>query len=179
MGRLSIRRLFQPSASKARPSNVTSTSRSTTSETISQASTFVEAQPSDPKSEAQKSKVEVQDVKARDLWADALQKLPDEEKEIILQTCSTSKLDLLQDLWSAADQKREDCENRQVKFEFNGRQISLRDVTDKIIRWVNKFKEIGDVVVNFDPVHAALPWAGVRLLLQVGVESCWWPYELE
>lgn len=38
---------------------------------------------------------------------------------------------------------------------------------EKIIVWVDKFKEIGDNVVAYDPAHAALPWAGVRFLLQV------------
>lgn len=32
---------------------------------------------------------------------------------------------------------------------------------------VNKFKEIGDVAVQYDPSHAALPWVGVRMVLQV------------
>lgn len=33
--------------------------------------------------------------------------------------------------------------------------------------WVNKFKEVVDVAIQYDPVHAALPWAAVRFLLQV------------
>lgn len=33
---------------------------------------------------------------------------------------------------------------------------------------VNKFVSVGDVAVNFDPVHAALPWAAVRFILVVG-----------
>jgi hypothetical protein len=32
---------------------------------------------------------------------------------------------------------------------------------------VEKFKEVGDMIVQYDPGHAALPGAGVRLLLQV------------
>ena len=40
-------------------------------------------------------------------------------------------------------------------------------VFDKIAGYINKFKETADVVVQYDPVHAALPWAGVRLLLQM------------
>lgn len=32
---------------------------------------------------------------------------------------------------------------------------------------VNKFVSVGDVAVNFDPVHAALPWAAVRFILVV------------
>jgi hypothetical protein len=49
----------------------------------------------------------------------------------------------------------------------NHEEIILRDVMEKIIVWVDKFKEIGDNVVVYDPAHAALPWAGVRFLLQV------------
>lgn len=40
-------------------------------------------------------------------------------------------------------------------------------MADTLVGWVEKFISIGDVVVSFDPTHAALPWAGVRLLLQV------------
>lgn len=32
---------------------------------------------------------------------------------------------------------------------------------------VNKFKDVGDVAASYDPVHAALPWAAVRFLLEV------------
>jgi hypothetical protein len=38
---------------------------------------------------------------------------------------------------------------------------------EKIIAWVIKFKEVGDLAVQYDPIHAALPWAGVRFFLQV------------
>jgi hypothetical protein len=38
---------------------------------------------------------------------------------------------------------------------------------DKIITWIDKFIRIGDCAVQYDPIHAALPWAGVRALLQV------------
>ncbi len=54
-----------------------------------------------------------------------------------------------------------------LKFMFGGRQIILRDVVEKIIASVNRFKQIGDIVVNFDPIHLALPWAGFRFLLTV------------
>lgn len=36
-----------------------------------------------------------------------------------------------------------------------------------MVKSVNKFKEIGDVAVQYDPSHAALPWVGVRMVLQV------------
>ena len=48
-----------------------------------------------------------------------------------------------------------------------GEEVVLRDVGMKILRWVDKFKQIGDIIVQYDPGHAALPWAGFRFLLQV------------
>jgi hypothetical protein len=35
------------------------------------------------------------------------------------------------------------------------------------MEWVDKFKTIGDNAIQYDPAHAALPWAGVRFILQV------------
>ena len=32
---------------------------------------------------------------------------------------------------------------------------------------MNKFKEVGDIAVQYDPGHAALPWAAIRFFLQV------------
>lgn len=51
----------------------------------------------------------------------------------------------------------------------SGATVNVRDIFAKVARWANHFKEIGDVAVQYDPVHAALPWAGVRFLLQVRV----------
>lgn len=43
----------------------------------------------------------------------------------------------------------------------------LRDIFDKLIKWIDIFKQVGDAAVQYDPVHAALPWAGIRFVLQV------------
>ena len=53
-------------------------------------------------------------------------------------------------------------------LKLNGQQRFLRDVAEKIIVWIDKFKRIGDIAANFDPIHAALPWAAVKFLLEVG-----------
>lgn len=50
------------------------------------------------------------------------------------------------------------------------KQWGFRPVADKLVGWVEKFISIGDVAVSFDPTHAALPWAGVRFLLQVSLD---------
>ena len=68
------------------------------------------------------------------------------------------------------DKKRE-CLERQWRVKRSGGKpsIVLRDVFAKIAIWVEKFVQVGDVAVSYDPGHAALPWAGIRLLLKVRV----------
>ena len=102
----------------------------------------------------------------RDLWALALQQLVEKDRAAIIQ-CQDSKLDVLQRLLLSAEQKRDRCETRRWKVEFKAHEVILHDVADKIVHWVKAFRDVGDIAVNFDPVHAALPWAGVRFLLQV------------
>jgi len=55
------------------------------------------------------------------------------------------------------------------KFQFNGEEIVMRDIGMKILHWIDRFKQIGDIIVQYDPGHAALPWAGFRFLLKVGL----------
>lgn len=43
----------------------------------------------------------------------------------------------------------------------------LRDEADKVLRWLDRFKSVSDVVANVDSVHIGLPWAGIRMLLEV------------
>lgn len=71
------------------------------------------------------------------------------------------------ELVGLTEKVQKECEERAWKFPFKGRDIILRDVAGKAIYWLKAFKEVGDIAVSYDPVHAALPWAGVRFLLQV------------
>ena len=59
------------------------------------------------------------------------------------------------------------CIEKRWKLELNGKEIILTEITDKIIGWIDRFKIVGDIACQFDPVHAALPWAAFRFLLQV------------
>ena len=60
---------------------------------------------------------------------------------------------------------------KQWKIKFRGDDIVLGHVGIKILHWLDRFKEIGDTIVQFDPAHSALPWAGVRFLLKVALPS--------
>ena len=54
-----------------------------------------------------------------------------------------------------------------------GRRGRLGKTGAKILQWVYKFKQIGDIIIQFDPKHSALPWAGFRFLLQVELIHHW------
>lgn len=63
--------------------------------------------------------------------------------------------------------KQRQCDAKAWRFRFQGTEIILRDVAEKTVHWLTKFKDFGDIAVNYDPVHSSIPWAGVRIILQV------------
>jgi len=56
-----------------------------------------------------------------------------------------------------------------IEQEINSKQhdSETRCFVEKTVSVLNKFLSVGDVAVNFDPIHAALPWAAVRFVLVV------------
>lgn len=79
---------------------------------------------------------------------------------------------ILNDVLADVMAKRQTAMEKRWKYtKRNGDIIILRDVFEKIIVWVNKFKEVGDVIVQYDPTHASLPWVAIRILLQIMVND--------
>ncbi|KAM3075671.1 hypothetical protein ACMFMG_007803 [Clarireedia jacksonii] len=104
------------------------------------------------------------------LWQQALQTLSDEDKGRLAG--STDKLDILDEILDQVKAKKEICLLKRWKYTNNkGEIVIIRDMLDKITTWIQKFKDIGDIVVQYDPSHAALPWAGIRFLLQIAVND--------
>lgn len=95
----------------------------------------------------------------QNLWDIAVTRLSDKERAH-LDVSSNVKLD---ELLSTVQSRVQECEQRQ----WTVKHIVLRDVFTKIARWIEKFIEVGDVTVQYDPGHAALPWAALRFLLKV------------
>lgn len=97
------------------------------------------------------------------LWAKARENLPADvrdwlaslEQGIQLNATGTEQIDAL---IKQTAQKQQELGRASHRF---------KKYFDNIIRWLDKFKGIGDVVSSFDPVHAALPWAAFRFILQV------------
>jgi hypothetical protein len=107
---------------------------------------------------------------SRDLWGEALQRLSEKDRALVLKhfsAGSTNATSMLDALLITAKHKRELCEDKRWNFQFKGHTVRLRDTADKVIVWLDKFKQVGDIAVNVDPIHAGLPWAGIRFLLQV------------
>ena len=98
-----------------------------------------------------------------DLWTNAYNKLPDKLK----QQLGTDKLETLQSVLQAATQAKEANMASRLKLKWGGKDFDVQETADRLIGWIAKFKEVGDIAVQYDPVHAALPWAGVRFILLV------------
>ena len=102
--------------------------------------------------------------RSNDLWSKAYTQLPEEYKKDLDKL---DKLDVLQKLLATAKQAEEENAAKPYKLKLGDQEIDVREKAQAFMGWLNKFKEIGDIVVQYDPVHAALPWAGVRLILMV------------
>ena len=80
----------------------------------------------------------------------------------------------INDVLESVERRRQECIDKQwtVPRGKNKNAVVLRDVFTKIAVWINKFIAVGDIAVQYDPGHAALPWALIRFLLKVRVLSC-------
>jgi hypothetical protein len=66
-----------------------------------------------------------------------------------------------------AEQKRKISIHTRGKFKMpNGEVIIMRDVVEKITKWVKMFVAVGDVATTYHPEPAALPWAAMRCITQ-------------
>ncbi|KAH9237541.1 hypothetical protein K456DRAFT_1747358 [Colletotrichum gloeosporioides 23] len=112
-------------------------------------------------------------TEAPDLWAKARERLPEDVQEWLSNLNVDSQqspigAQLIDELISEAHKKQEELEKSRHSFilKAGNHKLELRLVFENMIKWIDKFKGIGDVVSSFDPVHAALPWAAFRFVLQ-------------
>lgn len=105
------------------------------------------------------------------LWDRAVSSLTDEDTQSI-DFSRTDKTTILADVLQAAELKKQLCLQKRWKYtKSSGDVIIIRDLCEKMIKWVDKFKETGDLAIQYDPSHASLPWAAVRFLLQLSVND--------
>ena len=103
---------------------------------------------------------------SNDLWALAASELSEHDRHTINFSCE--KRHILEELLVLAQVSEKKCiEKRWRCTRKSGETVILRDLFGKIVKWIDIFKQIGDNAVQYDPSHAALPWAAVRFVLQV------------
>ncbi|MCJ1420359.1 hypothetical protein MMC32_006716 [Xylographa parallela] len=109
-----------------------------------------------------------------DLLHDVLKRLSDDDRATLQDYMfhNASDIDLaLEQALAAAKEKQRCCNEKRWTFRFTGRTIDLKEEADKVVGWLNRFKAVGDIVANVDPMHVGLPWAGIRLLLEAAVSE--------
>jgi hypothetical protein len=105
--------------------------------------------------------------RSEDLWVLAAAKLKDEDRRNI-DFSHPDKLNALADLHALTEKSKQECIKKRWKYtRKSGETVIVRDLFNKMIKWIDIFKQVGDNAVQYDPVHAALPWAGFRFVLQV------------
>jgi hypothetical protein len=90
--------------------------------------------------------------------ADALKKLPDKERAVVESNAASNIGDAVSAAYDAAEKQRIICEDKRWPISAKAKQVIL---------WLDRFKGVGNVAANADPINAGLPWAGVRFLLTV------------
>lgn len=120
----------------------------------------------------------------KDYWGDALSSLEKYKQSRIKQEL-LNKEDLISwpDIIAGICRREQDGrQKKERKLRFAGREIDLRKMMDSWTEFLDKIKQIGDVAVNADPIHAGLPWAAVRFILTVSAinslcsahDLLWW-----
>ena len=105
-------------------------------------------------------------ARTNSLWQKAFDTLPQKERNL-LNVTSVDRLKILNEVKDAALEAQDQCARKQWRIKWNGREVVLRDLAGKLIVLIDQFGSILDLVVQYDPVHAALPWAAFRLILKV------------
>ncbi|KAL1306480.1 hypothetical protein AAFC00_005175 [Neodothiora populina] len=95
------------------------------------------------------------------LWQEALDALGEKDRSVIPGNFAKPE-----ELLVEVSRYSSESKGKSIKLP-NEEAFFVRDALEKVARWVKKFIEVGDAAVQYDLGHAALPWAAIRLVLQV------------
>ncbi|ORY17144.1 hypothetical protein BCR34DRAFT_597226 [Clohesyomyces aquaticus] len=84
-----------------------------------------------------------------------------------IKSTVAGRVDILADVLQVAKQNQTTCMKKRWRFKnLNGETIILRDIMGRLIKWVDRFKAIGDIAIGTDQGAMSVPWAAVRFLLE-------------
>jgi len=110
------------------------------------------------------------------LWEEAWKKLPEDVRTHFQATLKLGETDskgsgAARQLLTTIAEIRGICEKQKlIDTRDDGKKskrIIVRDLVDKLTSCISKFVAVGDTLVQYDPGHAAIPWAILRFILQV------------
>jgi hypothetical protein len=103
----------------------------------------------------------------RNLWAEAALLISKADRDCLEFEVQDAER-IPSQILATIEERVEEGRRRQWRFhKRDGSEVVLREIFVKIVKWINKFKALGDLTIQYDPVHAALPWAAIRFFLQV------------
>ncbi|KAH0171452.1 hypothetical protein KCU67_g2167, partial [Aureobasidium melanogenum] len=107
---------------------------------------------------------------SHNLWQDAIDKLPENDKKALeIPKSGTSSIAIIDEVLAGVKISEDKVNKNAIQVKTKKGEVPLRRYFEKFTKILVQFREIGDTLVQYDPGHAALPWAGVRLLLNVSV----------
>jgi hypothetical protein len=101
-----------------------------------------------------------------------LEKLEKEDREMVREMLPADDFRIdttIVELHTYASKLQQLWVKERWSWNYKGSQIYVSDLMDKAVQFLNKFKSVGDLVANVDPIHIGLPWAGLRAILEVCV----------
>ncbi|KAF3762954.1 hypothetical protein M406DRAFT_333297 [Cryphonectria parasitica EP155] len=107
------------------------------------------------------------------LWRQALNQLAEDDRKEFRFDGSNRGFDPAE-IVQVVESEKAKCVKKQWVLYTNkaGKEVHVRDILEKTVGWIEKFKEVGDMAVEFDPCHTSVPWMAVKTLLQVAVNDC-------
>jgi hypothetical protein len=108
------------------------------------------------------------------ILADALEALePDDRATVSIQLPPTKDISIdavFDEVYTHARALQQRCKIKRWSWNYRGRQVYLFEQVGKVVQLLDRFKAVGDIVANVDPIHVGLPWAGIRFILEVRVQ---------
>ena len=92
-------------------------------------------------------------------------------RSLLLPTNAVSIDIAFDEVHNCTRQLQKRCVDKRWSWNYNGREVYLFDQVGKVMQLLDRFKAVGDIVANVDPIHIGLPWAGIRAILEVC--KCW------
>ena len=102
---------------------------------------------------------------ANKLWTEAYNELPSEYQQGLEHNTDSDKSDKLEALLELAMKAKKKNKESQWILKWGDKEVNVREKAEKLVGWIEKFKEVVNIAVQCDPVHAGLPWMGVRFIL--------------